>query len=103
MVATRRKTFRKSLVALRVGRSFNHAAVQRLQTDPRCSAIPVVVLSADAISGQRDRLLSAGASEYLTKPLNVKKFLQVLDQTLSGVVLLEANSNSNLSSERNEG
>jgi PAS domain S-box-containing protein len=76
--------------------------LQRLQTDPRCSAIPVVVLSADAISGQRDRLLRAGAAEYLTKPLNVKKFLHVLDQTLDGAVPLTANRNSSLSSESNQ-
>jgi PAS domain S-box-containing protein len=75
--------------------------LQRLKTDPRCSAIPVVVLSADAIRGQRDRLLRAGAVEYLTKPLNVKKFLQVLDQTLDGAVPLEANRNSSLSPECN--
>jgi CheY-like chemotaxis protein len=77
--------------------------LQRLQTDPRCSAIPVVVLSADASSGQRDRFLRAGAAEYLTKPLNVKKFLQVLDQTLAGPIPLEANRNSNLSSECKQG
>jgi PAS domain S-box-containing protein len=74
----------------------------RLQTDPRCSAIPVVVLSADAISGQRDRLLRAGASEYLTKPLDVKKFLRILDQTLYEAVPLAAERNSSLSSEYTE-
>jgi signal transduction histidine kinase/ActR/RegA family two-component response regulator len=73
--------------------------LQRLQTDPRCSAIPVVVLSADATSGQRERFLRAGAAEYLTKPLNVKKFLQVLDQTLAGSIPLEVSRNSNLSRE----
>jgi len=53
-----------------------------LQDDPETRAIPVVVLSANATSGQIDRLLSAGARDYLTKPLDVKKFLAVLGEAL---------------------
>jgi PAS domain S-box-containing protein len=44
--------------------------------------IPVVVISADATSPQIQRLEDAGVTAYLTKPLNVAKFLQVLDGVL---------------------
>jgi CheY-like chemotaxis protein/anti-sigma regulatory factor (Ser/Thr protein kinase) len=37
--------------------------------------IPTVVISADATSGQIDRLLSAGARAYLTKPLDIDQFV----------------------------
>jgi signal transduction histidine kinase/BarA-like signal transduction histidine kinase len=47
-------------------------------------AAPVVVLSADATHGQRHRLLEAGAAEYLTKPLDVRRFLEVVDSLLMG-------------------
>ena len=46
--------------------------LRRLQ--PR--RIPVVVLNADATSGQVNRLLADGAREFLTKPLDVKQLLR---------------------------
>jgi PAS domain S-box-containing protein len=45
-----------------------------------CRDIPVVVLSADATPGQIERLLAAGAQSYITKPLEVKSFMQVIDE-----------------------
>jgi CheY-like chemotaxis protein len=54
-----------------------------LQEDPQTRSIPVVVISADATAGQIERLLAAGAAGYLTKPLDVKEFLHVLDHSLS--------------------
>jgi signal transduction histidine kinase/CheY-like chemotaxis protein len=52
------------------------------ETSETCG-IPVVVISADATPGQIQRLLAAGARAYLTKPLEVKKFLSVLDEVLA--------------------
>jgi PAS domain S-box-containing protein len=56
--------------------------LRRLQADPETAAVPVVVVSADATAGQIQRLLAAGASHYLTKPLDVAQFLEVVDQLL---------------------
>ncbi len=53
-----------------------------LRDNPQTRDIPVAVISADATSGQINRLLAAGAREYLTKPLDIKKFLLLLDETL---------------------
>ena len=53
--------------------------LQRLKADPRTAAIPVVVVSADATSGQMERFKSAGAHDYLTKPLDVSRLLEVID------------------------
>jgi PAS domain S-box-containing protein len=53
-----------------------------LHEDDRVRDIPVVVISADATPGQIQRLLDAGARDYLTKPLDVQQFLTVLDETL---------------------
>ena len=56
--------------------------LRRLKQDPQTQAIPVVMISADATTPQIERLLAAGASAYLTKPLNVKKFLEIIGMTL---------------------
>jgi CheY-like chemotaxis protein len=54
----------------------------RLRQDPSCREIPVVVLSADATPGHIDRLVSAGAYAYLTKPLDLRPFMALLDEVL---------------------
>jgi signal transduction histidine kinase/ActR/RegA family two-component response regulator len=56
--------------------------LERLRRDPRTSRIPVVVISADATPGQIHRLRSAGVREFLPKPLDVKRLLQILDEVL---------------------
>jgi CheY-like chemotaxis protein len=50
-----------------------------LREDPRTSRIPVVVVSADATQRQIQRLLSAGATAYLTKPIDVAELLRLVD------------------------
>jgi PAS domain S-box-containing protein len=55
----------------------------RLRSDPATAAIPVIVLSADATEGQIRRLLEAGAQAYLTKPLDVRNFLELVDRYVS--------------------
>ena len=57
--------------------------LRRLKAEPETRAIPVVMLSADATPGQIDRLLSEGARNYMTKPLNVLQFLQIMDEILA--------------------
>jgi CheY-like chemotaxis protein len=57
--------------------------LRRLRDDPHTASIPVVILSADATPGQIQRLLHAGASEYLTKPLDVRQLREVLGRLTS--------------------
>jgi PAS domain S-box-containing protein len=58
--------------------------LRELQADPRTESIPVVVISADATSGQISRLMDWGARAYVTKPLEVRKFLEVVEGVLQG-------------------
>lgn len=53
--------------------------LRHLKSSPQTSEIPVVVTSADASSKTIAGLLSLGATEYLTKPLDVSKLLEVVD------------------------
>ncbi|MEZ4410381.1 MAG: response regulator [Polyangiales bacterium] len=47
----------------------------RLKADPSLASVPVVVLSADATPRKVEALLAAGATGYLTKPLDLRLFL----------------------------
>jgi len=53
--------------------------LRRLREDPATRGVPVVMISADATQGQIKRLLAAGADGYVTKPLDVKRFLETVD------------------------
>jgi CheY-like chemotaxis protein len=52
----------------------------KLRANERTASIPVVMVSADAMQGQIDRLLAAGAHAYLTKPVQVRRLLQLIDE-----------------------
>jgi CheY-like chemotaxis protein len=56
--------------------------IRLLQADKQTQSIPVVIISADAMPKQLEKLLSAGAKNYLTKPIEVSAFLKVVDEYL---------------------
>jgi PAS domain S-box-containing protein len=51
----------------------------QLRADPTTAQLPIVMISADATSAQIERLRAAGANDYLTKPIDVRKFLALVD------------------------
>lgn len=56
--------------------------LRRLKANHRTREIPVLVLSADASPRQADRMLRSGATDYLTKPLDVHRFLEAVAANL---------------------
>ncbi len=59
-----------------------HDVLRRLKDDPLTAAIPVVILSADVAPGQVARFDAAGASAYVTKPIDIELFLNTITGTL---------------------
>jgi PAS domain S-box-containing protein len=57
--------------------------LHRLVSDPLTEAVPIAVLSADAMPGLSQRLLATGAVAFLTKPLDVTALLRIIDERLS--------------------
>jgi len=53
-----------------------------LRADDATRAIPIVVLSADAYSSQRHRLLALGVDAYMTKPFKVTEMIALIEQLL---------------------
>jgi CheY-like chemotaxis protein len=56
--------------------------VRELWRDPATRTIPIVVVTADATPGTATRLKAAGAVGVLTKPIDVRGMLGVLDSLL---------------------
>lgn len=53
---------------------------QNLQADSEISSIPIVIISANAMSHQIKNMLKAGARDYLTKPIEIPVFLKMVDK-----------------------
>jgi CheY-like chemotaxis protein len=56
--------------------------LRMLKDDAATAAVPVVVVSADAVSTRIKAALEAGAEQYLTKPVNVAELLRLIDELL---------------------
>jgi CheY-like chemotaxis protein len=58
-------------------------ATQRLKSDAATQAIPVIGLTAHAMTGDRDKALAAGCDDYDTKPVELERLLQKIEALLS--------------------
>jgi CheY-like chemotaxis protein len=54
--------------------------LEGLQAQPGTAQTPVIVISADATPSQIERMLTAGARNYLTKPFEIRRFLCMFDE-----------------------
>jgi two-component system cell cycle response regulator DivK len=53
-------------------------AARRLKADEQTRAIPIVAVTAFAMSGDRAMILASGCDDYVAKPFNVVEFLSSL-------------------------
>ncbi|MEO8279007.1 MAG: CHASE domain-containing protein [Ideonella sp.] len=60
--------------------------LRHIKSDPATAAIPVIVVSADALGVQVDIALAEGALRYLTKPVSVAELLRLLDEVLDEAI-----------------
>ncbi|EHB55024.1 multi-sensor hybrid histidine kinase [Mycolicibacterium rhodesiae JS60] len=55
-----------------------YEAMRRIRAEPRWRNLPIVALTAKAMKGDRQKCLDAGASDYVTKPVDMDQLTSVL-------------------------
>ncbi|HMG52124.1 MAG TPA: response regulator, partial [Kofleriaceae bacterium] len=53
-------------------------ATRRLRLDPRFARLPIIALTAKAMTDDRDKCLAAGMNDYIAKPFDVDKLLSLV-------------------------
>ena len=59
-------------------------ATQKAKEDPVITEIPIIALTAHAMAADKERAMSAGCSEYETKPIDFPALLAKIYQFLEG-------------------
>jgi two-component system, cell cycle response regulator DivK len=58
------------------------AALQRLRADPATRAIPIMAVTASAMTQDRAKIMAAGFDAYQSKPISVRPFLTAVRELL---------------------
>jgi len=65
-------------------------ATRRLKADEETKHIPVIALTAHAMSSDRDKALEAGCNDYDTKPIDLPRLLSKIEALLNGLATANA-------------
>jgi len=55
-----------------------YETTRAIREQPEFKALPIIALTAKAMKGDRERTIAAGASDYITKPVDVEQLLSLM-------------------------
>jgi two-component system, cell cycle response regulator DivK len=58
-------------------------ALRRLRAEPKSNSIPVIAITASAMTHNRQTMLAEGFDGYQTKPISLKDFLSEVERVLA--------------------
>lgn len=61
------------------------AVTKKLKENPETSGIPVVALTAHAMKGDEERMLSHGCAGYIPKPIDTREFPRAVEEFIAKI------------------
>lgn len=61
-----------------------YGVARRLKLEPRLSDVPLIAVTASAMVGDRDKVISAGFDGYISKPISPETFVAEIQSYLRG-------------------
>ncbi|MCE6987843.1 response regulator [Dyadobacter sp. CY323] len=55
-----------------------YETAKRIRTNPKWRHLPVIAVTAKAMTGDREKCINAGASDYITKPVDIDQLMSLL-------------------------
>jgi len=59
-----------------------YEAIDKMKSDTALQHIPVIAITAQAMTGDREKCMEAGADGYISKPVNVEELLVLLNKLI---------------------
>ncbi len=59
-----------------------YEAIPKIKNDPKLNQIPLIAVTAQAMRGDREKCLAAGADGYISKPVDIDKLVELLKEQL---------------------
>ncbi|MEA5079806.1 MAG: response regulator, partial [Anaerolineaceae bacterium] len=83
--AVQRKAYRLVLMDVQMPEMDGFEATKRIrQLEGKVSKVPIIAMTAYAMSGDREKCLQAGMDDYIPKPLNVDETLSLIKKYMAG-------------------
>jgi CheY-like chemotaxis protein len=57
-----------------------YEAIEKIKADQMIKDVPLIAVTAQAMAGDKEKCLEAGADDYISKPINVDQLLSVLEK-----------------------
>jgi signal transduction histidine kinase/DNA-binding response OmpR family regulator len=78
------KTYDGVLMDIQMPEMDGIEAAKRLRSDLKLTDLPVIAMTANALSGDREKCLKAGMNDYVSKPIDSKKLYTVIKKNIKG-------------------
>jgi two-component system sensor histidine kinase/response regulator len=83
ILTERPKDFHLVLMDLQMPVMDGYSATRLLRSNEQFKDLPIIAMTAHAMSGERDACIAAGMNDHLSKPIEVEKLFQMLSRWMS--------------------
>ena len=65
-----------------------YEATRQIKANPNLKATPIIAISSFAMKGDEDKIRQGGCEDYISKPISISDFMEVVQKYLDQAVLV---------------